>query len=140
MDKKYMEAYPGEIYSHYKGGLVYVIGTGKDTETGQESVIYQPLLGKGDLKYGQSYVMPKEKFFAPVSGDEKKEYDQKETYMVRELGRVEETIKDQLDEQIDYWKHEARMAAQEAFDAGRRHDRQALEKIYARILEKPESI
>lgn len=135
-----MNAFPGEIYSHYAGGLVYVIGTGKDTETGTETVIFQPLLRKDGLKYGQSWVMPKEKFFSPVDKERYPDADQDTTYRVRELGQVEETLNQKIQDEINYWKEEARAAAQEAYEAGRRHDRRALEKIYSRILDRPDSI
>ena len=35
----------GGVYRHYKGGLYYVLGVGKHTETGEELVVYRGVNG-----------------------------------------------------------------------------------------------
>jgi hypothetical protein len=37
------------LYQHYKGGLYWVIGVGKHSETLEEMVIYRKYLGPDDL-------------------------------------------------------------------------------------------
>ncbi|MDB5168548.1 MAG: hypothetical protein JWO55_806 [Candidatus Saccharibacteria bacterium] len=55
---------PG-VYRHYKGGEYKVIGIGRNTETEEDVVIYQPLY-KSDVAY---WVRPYEMFFDTVEAD-----------------------------------------------------------------------
>ena len=63
---KQTELLPG-IYRHYKGNEYKVIGVGKDTETEEDVVIYQPLY-ESDVAY---WVRPFDMFNDTVTVDGK---------------------------------------------------------------------
>jgi hypothetical protein len=63
-----------DVYRHYKGGIYYLIGIGKHSETEEELVIYEN--EKGDL-----WVRPYEMFFedVTVNGEVVKRFQKIET-------------------------------------------------------------
>ena len=54
----------GRVYRHFKGDYYLVEGVARDSETGEEQVIYRKLYGDGGL-----WVRPKAMFLSPVDRD-----------------------------------------------------------------------
>lgn len=46
------------LYQHFKGGLYWVMGTGKHSETLEEMVVYVKYHGPGDLGMNDMWVRP----------------------------------------------------------------------------------
>jgi hypothetical protein len=59
------------IYRHFKGNYYLVEDVAKDSETGQEMVIYRQLYGEGSL-----WVRPKEMFLSKVDKEKYPEVTQ----------------------------------------------------------------
>lgn len=60
---------PGDIYKHFKGHLIEIIGEGKHTETEEEMVIYWHI--EDDSTKKQIWVRPKSMFLENVTRDGK---------------------------------------------------------------------
>lgn len=74
---------PGDIVYHFKRNLLSkeelekcpaaylyeVIGFGKNTETGEELVVYKTLYTLRDVKVGEIYIRPKDMFMSMVDGN-----------------------------------------------------------------------
>lgn len=74
---------PGDIVYHFKRNLLSkeelekcptaylyeVIGFGKNTETGEELVVYKTLYTMRDVKAGEIYIRPKDMFMSTVDGN-----------------------------------------------------------------------
>lgn len=73
----------GRIYRHFKGDYYLVEDIARDSETGEEMVIYRKLYGDGGL-----WIRPKSMFLEPV--DREKYPDADQTYRF-ELQEVEST-------------------------------------------------
>lgn len=59
---------PGK-YFHYKGGEYRVIGTARQTETGEELVVYGQLYEAKDFPKGSLWARPKKMFLESVVVD-----------------------------------------------------------------------
>jgi cyclomaltodextrinase / maltogenic alpha-amylase / neopullulanase len=60
-------------YKHFKGGLYEVVGTGLDSETKKELVIYSSLDPSGDYEEGAIWIRPMDMFLEEVEVDGKKQ-------------------------------------------------------------------
>ncbi len=54
----------GGVYRHFKGNLYRVEALARDSETGEEMVVYRALYGEGGL-----WVRPLAMFLSPVDGE-----------------------------------------------------------------------
>ena len=80
-----METVNGKLFRHFKGGLYQVLCIAKDSETGEEMVIYQALYGQYEI-----YSRPKKNFFEQLDRNKYPESPQ--------LYRFEEVLRSELPE------------------------------------------
>lgn len=85
-----MEKINGKLYRHFKGGLYQAICTAKDSETGEELVIYQALYGSFE-----TYARPLKNFFEQL--DRSKYPDSPQLYRFMEVEK--DTLRERPDKE-----------------------------------------